>query len=111
MPLCGTMLDIKLPLGFTKVTGSVSMTREDEGPFPHLFSISDLGLILCLTPGQFVDVDDDETWPGQRIKKLVAKSPELIKLDEGTGVAMLLGDPDEIKDRLDLRYRKSLLFY
>lgn len=101
MPLCGFWEDIKPPQGFAVSYQEVYVnpSRQD----PHLFANGPENLVLCFTPGQFVEPSNKNMQPGERIGILKARAPEFVEI-YGDGLARLFGGRNEVWEKLGISY-------
>lgn len=106
MPVCRALGNIHPPHGYKKVDGRVYFVSNDRKlNEPHTFftATDDPDQILCLTSGQFVDCNELNTKPNQRIKRMKMEAPGLIHtLSEE--VSILAGTKQKIKQALNLAY-------
>lgn len=103
MPLCEfwERKKITFPHGFKKNYAKIYAGIHHPDEY-HVFAAAG-DQILCLTPGQYVRSDGENLGPGDRIKILQEKAPDLIKI-YGDGVARLFGERDDIYNRLGISY-------
>ena len=101
MPICGFISNIDLPPGFKKEVNDIYVSPFKEER--HWFAVSGDNR-LCFTPGQFVEPENEELAPGERIKILQEKAPDLIRVFDD-GVARLYGEKEDIFQRLGIAYR------
>ena len=116
-PVCRFWLVTPPPEGFKIVVGEVLMLDEygrpidSEGKNHYFARATDGGQVLCFTAGQFLETHHPSeikptTKPGDRIAYYQEKAPDLFT-DYGNGLVRLFGTTEEIRDRLDLWYRKN----
>ncbi len=103
MPVCGfwaRALNV-LPYGFEISTGAV-VSRDGGKPMYHTYALRKDGEILCLTPGQFIEPDNEGLNRGDRIRKLQETAPRLVKKVDG--LCALQGSREEIHKTLGLLF-------
>lgn len=100
MDLCVAMTQIELPEGYKVKRGSVNVEGERE--HFHVFAVKD-NQVLCLNPGWFEVLVGGEGKPGEAVRRLINRAPELFR-SEGDVVA-LNGEVGEIKKKLGLEYK------
>jgi len=106
MPLCESLkLFDTLPSGYCITEGSVHVKRY----FPsitrqaHHFMINGQNHLVCLFPGQFVGIDDENMKPGDRLAKIKSEAPDLVTVFPN-GLAIVHGSISEVDQRLGLEY-------
>jgi hypothetical protein len=109
--LCGCLPEITLPAGFNTILGVVKLSKDlpkvngSTRNVVHKFGYHEDGRILCVTFGQFYDSEENLILiGGDRVRFFERKAPNLITLFPDHEIAVLLGQKEEIKQKLGLDY-------
>lgn len=82
------------------------MARNGESSWAtdfHRYLAGNQGQIMCLFPGQFIALEESNLKPGDRIKMIQSKAPDLITVFPN-GLSILYGHTKEIEEKLGLFY-------
>lgn len=106
--LCAYIQDVKLPSGFEVTQGMVKLDKtlpriNTKREIYHTFGYNEDGRILCVTFGQFYN-SRKNLRAGERVAYFQKLAPDLVHVYPDQGIAVLLGQKDEIKEKLGLDY-------
>lgn len=101
MDLCVAMVGMELPEGYEvqSQTGRVKIPGDRE--HFHIFATKGDD-ILCLNPGWVEVINDPNVKPGDAVRRLIARAPDLFTI--AGDVIALNGNAQDIKTRLGLEY-------
>lgn len=92
-------------MGFSLREGSVLSTHTSFFRVNHVFYLNDEdpGILVCLTPGQFINPGVLSEYKGQKIEDLLSRGPSLIRRFNNE-IAALRGSVGDTQDQLGLTY-------
>lgn len=106
--LCEAISSLELPDGFSVINSKVKLSKDlppvnGSRQIWHMFGYNNDGRVLCFTFGQFYNPRRNIV-AGERISYFRDRAPDLIHTYPELEIALLMGQREEIKQKLGLDY-------